>query len=96
MATVDFGEASRNFERIIVRKMEMQFERQMNRLINKYEQELRDQLVDVASGYTIQLVDEIDDYQSERRIRVEIKWPDDKTEDGDDEVESTLQEGEER
>jgi len=78
--------ALKNYEDLIVRKMTMEFERQMNRIINEYQDKLRETLVDIATGYAVCLHDEIDDYGNERKLTVEVKWPNETTEDSDEGV----------
>ena len=77
-------------------KMARMFEREMNRIINEYQDKLREALVDVATGYTCEIVSTVEDYDDTRRVIVEVKWPNDETKDSTDEVGYTLQEGQSR
>jgi hypothetical protein len=69
-----------NYTRVIQQKMAVMFERQMNRIINEYQDKMREALVEIATGYTCDIAAHMDDYANEQKITVEVKWPNDNDE----------------
>jgi len=71
------SESLDNYTQLIQTKMNSMFDRQMNRIINDYQDKLREALVDIASGYACELITRVEDYDHKQSITVELRWPND-------------------
>jgi hypothetical protein len=77
-ASFNATDAMARYKNILQRKMAKMFEREMNRIIYDYQERLRSVLVDIATGYTCEVVAEDDVMNQQTRLIVEVRWPDDK------------------
>ena len=75
-ATFDITSSVDKYKAMMLRKMARMFEREMNRVINEYQEKLRDKLVDIATGYACEVVAEHDDFRQQTKFVVEVRWPD--------------------
>ena len=70
----DVSAAKNSFNRVILRQMEMVYEKEVNRMATEFAERMKTKLMEVVADYMVKIHEQYNEFNLEHRVVVEVVW----------------------